>query len=157
MRDYVIESDTISVRLGETKEEIEDRLQKAKLRFVTPFEGLADNSEVKETVINIPDCGLELILENDIVTYIKSHNSSYNIVCDTDIGEVMSVQDMQNMIDAVAQKFGVNTRDITIRHINLKRVDAVLVINNSKNRTKVHLLCDLSGKVFVSTLKTIEK
>lgn len=157
MKDYVIESDTISVRLGETKEEIEDRLQKANLRFVTPFEGLADNSDVKETVINIPDCGLELILENDIVTYIKSHNSNHNIVCDADIGEVMSVQDMQDMLDAVAQKFGVDTRDITIRHINLKRVDAVLVINNNDNRTKVHLLCDLGGRVFVSTLKTIAK
>ena len=157
MREYVIESDKLSVKLGETKEEVIDKLQKAKLRFVTPFEGLADNSVIKETVINVPDCGIELMFENDIVSYIKSHNNTYNIICDTDIGEKMSVQDMQHMLAALAKKFNVDTRDITIRHMNLRRADAVLIINDEKIRVKVHLLCNLSGKVFISTLKVIPK
>lgn len=157
MRDYVMESDKLNVKLGETKEEVIDRLQKANLRFVTPFEGLADNSVVKETVINVPDCGIELMFENDIVSYIKSHNSTYNVVCDTDIGKTMLVQDVQKILDSVASKFGVDSKKITIRRMNLRRADAVLIISDVKNRVKIHLMCDLNGKVFISTVKIIPK
>lgn len=154
MREYYIDAENLRFMLGESKEEIIDRLQKARLRYVTPFDGLADNSTVKETVLNIPELGVELMFENDIVTYIKSHNSTCNVVCSTDIGEAMRVNDIDSLIESVANKFNIDKHSIIVKSINLKRVDAILMIHDTKV-IRVNLLCDLGGNVFISTLKTM--
>lgn len=157
MKRFKIETDKFEVGLGEKIEAVINRLKALRIRYTTPFEGLTNNSTTKETVMNVPEYGIELIFENDEVTYIKSGNSGHNIICNTDIGNVMSMADIQQLLDSIANKFSLSSKEITIRHINLKRVDAVVLIARGDKRIRVHLLCDLSGNVYISTLKIIDK
>lgn len=156
MKGYVIESDKVAVELGEKRDTIIKRLSESQVRYVVTFDGLEKSSNIKETIINIPDYGVEVMLEDDIVCYIKSHNNTYNIICRTNIGKTMTLQDIDNIISSIADRFGISPKDIDIRSFNLKRADAVVYIKyDDKYEVKAHLLCNLSGEVYISTLKLI--
>jgi hypothetical protein len=153
MKEFGLTVKDFKIVLGETREEVEERLTKAKIRYTVPFDRTNENN-VKETIIHIGEYGIELSIENDIVNYIKSHSTTSNNIHKINLGSTMSVAEIKKVITEVAKQFNVSEEDITIRRIRLNSADIVMIIRDDR-RVRVHLMSDLSGNIYVSTLKYV--
>ena len=67
----------IKVELGEIKEKLLFDLDNASIKYEIPFDKINTNG-VKETIITMREPDIEISVENDIITYIKTVNTEFS-------------------------------------------------------------------------------
>lgn len=145
----------IYVELLEIKEKLINELETKNIYYEIPFDK-TNESNIKETLINIVDAKVEVSVENDIIKYIKSGNSIYtNLdkmedITDDTIGHINKIK------EKVKEKFN-NNIDFTIEKIDTKTMNMTLIITDKtdNSRARIQIVRDRFGDVFINTIKSI--
>ena len=145
------------IELGETREELIYRLDKSKIKYTIPYDKTSSNEnvKVKETILHIVDLAIEVSIRNDIVQYIKSKSNQYTNVYAITPGKTCSASDLIQVKRKVAELFSIDENKILIENTNLRTLETVMIVDDSINKVRIHLMPDMRGNVFVGTLKYV--
>lgn len=142
------------VELGEIKEKLTAELDEAGIEY-SLFYNQLNKAGVKETFITIREPYAEISIENDIVTYIKVENTEFsNLDNIPDIGDNV-LDHIKNIQKRVDDKFSIEGSTIKIEKIDTKTMNITLIIMYSEDRTRVQILRDTFGDVFINTLRKL--
>lgn len=153
-------TDTFSVELGETREELIYKLDENKIDYTIPFDKTLDeldksNRAVKETIISIKEFGLEISIHNDIVVYIKERTGKNTAIYKISDKKQCSASDIIKVREIIAAKFNVNSSNISIEKLNMKNLDTVIVIRDNNKNIRVHLRMGIDRSVYISTIRYV--
>lgn len=146
-------SDDLEIVLGEFKEEVLERLQESKVKYTIAFDKVNEEG-VKETIIQLPDLRVEVSIENDILSYIKSGCNEYSIIFDGTNVNRKDIAVINNLKATILNHFGIDKKQMFIEKINLRNFDTLIVFTAKDNRKiRLHLMSDLRGNVYINTLR----
>lgn len=147
-------SNNVEVNLGEIKERLLADLDNSGLEYSIPFDKLNKNN-IKETIITIKDLSIEISVENDIITYIKSDNNEF-----TNLDKIESIEEnvlnhIQNIKDKIASTFKKAADNLKIEKIDTKTMNMVVILTDGDTRARVTILREGLGNVYINTLRAI--
>ena len=153
-------TDNFSVELGETREELIYKLDENKIDYTIPFDKTLDeldksNRAVKETIISIKEFGLEVSIHNDIVVYIKERVGKNTAIYKISDKKQCSASDIVKVREIIADKFNVNSSNISIEKLNMKNLDTIIVIRDNNKNIRVHLRMAIDRSVYISTVRYV--
>lgn len=146
-------TDNLVVSLGEMKEELLFTLDENGIRYSVPFDKTnADN--IKETIIQIPELKIEVSVENDIVTYIKSGCNKYNILGEVAIGKINSVSKIGEIKDNLVKMYNLDEKSIFIEKINTRAMEIIMIIRDPDGENcRIHIMSNSHGEVFIYNIR----
>ena len=110
-------SDDLEIVLGEFKEEVLERLQESKVKYTIAFDKVNEEG-VKETIIQLPDLRVEVSIENDILSYIKSGCNEYSIIFDGTNVNRKDIAVINNLKATILNHFGIDKKQTFIEKIS---------------------------------------
>lgn len=150
-------SKDVHVQLGEYKEQLLYDLDKNKVRYTIPFDK-TNKSNVKETIITVEELGVEVSVENDIVTYIKSAYNEYSSVDQLPKDEEINVlEHIQKIKEKIHEKFYTEEDDykIKIERIDSQTMFIVAIISNIYEKARITILMTADNNIFVNTIRQL--
>lgn len=146
-------SDNLEIVLGEFKEEVLEKLQESNVKYTIAFDKVNEEG-IKETIIQLPDLRVEVSIENDILSYIKSGCNEYSIIFDGTNVNRKDIAVINNLKATILNHFGIDKKQMFIEKINLRNFDTLIVFTAKDNRKiRLHLMSDLRGNVYINTLR----
>lgn len=144
--------DGVRVELGGIKEVFINELDKRKIRYTIPYDK-TNNHNIKETIIQIDDLGMEVSIENDIITYIKSNNNEYT--------NLDTIDDMSNILghiktikEHIENRFG-EEYTVSIEKIDSATLSIVVILTSQYERARAIVVRDGHGNIYVNTLRAL--
>lgn len=147
-------SDNVRVELGEIKEELLNDLSNNNILYNIPFDKTNSNN-IKETIIQIPDILMEISVENDIVTYIKSANNNYTHLDTVDITADNPVEVVKSIQQKINDKFKGNSDSIKIEKLDIKTMNIIVILISKTQKVRAVILRDAIGDIYINTLRIL--
>lgn len=146
-------TENLVVSLGEIKEELLFTLDENGIKYSVPFDKTnADN--IKETIIQIPELKIEVSVENDIVTYIKSGCNKYNILGTATLGKINSVSKIEEIKNNLMKMYDLDEKSVFIEKINTRAMEIIMIIKDSEgDNCRVHIMSNTHGEVFIYNIR----
>lgn len=140
------------IEIGSLKEELLQNLDNMGFKYKTMFDKVNSSKNVKETIIAIPELDIEISLENDFTTYIKSKASEHSIL-EIDDSNKSGMDKLHSVLDATKKYFDV--QEISINDLNLSNFDIRLIIKDTNYKYRIHLMNTQKGESFIYTIKIV--
>lgn len=150
-------SEKVCIELGEYKEQLLHDLDINKIKYTIPFDK-TNKQNVKETIITIADLGVEVSVENDIVTYIKSAFNEYSSVdslpTDTEINVLEHIQKIKEKIQEKFQSEE-DRYKIKIERIDSETMFIMAIISNAYEKARITILMTADNNIFINTIRLL--
>lgn len=148
-------TENVIVELGEIKEQLLFDLDSDNVNYSIPFDK-TNNDNIKETIITIDELGVEISVENDIISYIKSGNNSFtNLDTIDDINENV-LDHIQKIKGHIETRFSSSSEyTIKIEKIDTKTMNMTVILSSENEKARINVLRDGHGNVYVNTLRLI--
>lgn len=151
MRTGIRLSEDFKVVLGETREEVIEGIESMGLKYMISFDKV-NNTKSKETIIQIPSMDMEISLKNDIVVYMQSKVSAYNILFNS--SNMASIDIIKTLKEAIAREMEFKRKtEFKIEGMNLKTLDTSIIINDKGVDIRVHIQKDSKHNLYLSAVK----
>ena len=147
-------TDRIKVELGEIKEVLFNDLDIAGIKYDVPFDKINKNG-IKETIIHIKELGTEISIENDIISYIKSGNTTYtklDTIEDIKSNVLIHIKAIQARI---AELLGKDEYNVKIEKIDTETMNITLIVTSNTEKCRLQILRDNTGGVYINTLRIL--
>lgn len=144
----------IKVELGEIKEKLLDDLSKSDIKYEIPFDKV-NKDGVKETIIHIKELNTEISIDNDIITYIKSGNTEFTHLDTIEDIKTNPLSHIKTIQQKVSELFNLADHIIKIEKLDTETMNITLIISSSLSKSRIQILRDSFGKVYINTLRTI--
>jgi hypothetical protein len=146
--------DEVKVSLGEIKEQLLYDLGQAGVQYTIPFDKTNKN-DIKETIIAITDLGIEISVENDIITYIKSDNNEYTHLDTIENIEDTPLEHVKTIKNHVINKFNDEDYSIKFEKIDTKTMNIVVIISSETGKARINILREGQGNVYINTIRAL--
>lgn len=150
-------SEDVHVQLGEYREQLLYDLDQNKIKYTIPFDKTNKNN-IKETIITIEELGVEVSIENDIVTYIKSAYNEYSSVDSLPKDEEINIlEHIQKIKQKIHEKF-YNSEDnykIKIERIDSETMFIIAIISGIYEKARITIMMTADNNIFVNTIRQL--
>lgn len=144
----------LRAELGEIKEYLLDSLDKNNVKYDIPFDKI-NKQGIKETIIHIKECGTEVSVENDIITYIKSDNNEFtHLDTITDISDNV-LNHIKNIQEKIMKMFNDSNFNMNIEKMDTKTMNITVILTSDKMKIRVQAVRDTFGSVYVNTIRIL--
>lgn len=141
------------IELGEIREELLNDLDSAHIEYTIPFDK-TNKQNIKETIIQIKDLEMEVSVENDIITYIKSANNEFtNLDCIDNLDNIFA--HIKTIQEHIANSFGSEYK-VKIEKIDTKNLSIIVILSSEYEKARAIVARDGNGNIYINTLRTIE-
>lgn len=145
--------ESIKVELGEMREELLYDLEQGSIRYSIPFDK-TNEQDIKETIIQIPDLGIEISVENDIVTYIKSGCNEFNQLAELELGKLVNISTVEDIKKQIIDRFKLDAKSMFIEKVNMRAMEMVIVVKDEMDeKCRIHIMSDSRGRVYINTIR----
>lgn len=146
--------DEIRIELGGIKEMLMQELDKHKIRYMVPYDK-TNKQNIKETLIQIDDLDIEISVENDIITYIKSGNNEYtNLDRIEDVSNIL--EHIKTIKEHVISRFG-SEYTISIEKIDSVNISMAVILSSQYERARAIVVRDGHGNIYINTLRSLQE
>ena len=144
-------ADGVRVRVGDTLENVTSSLDKNRIEYNIPYK--AEKSGKVDMVMFLEHCGVELNVNNGILTFIKTNNNESNFIMQLEQG--MSTLDaLLTIKNNLAKSFDVPAKDIRIDSFDGKTLNSMLSIPITEvYKVKLELVMGIYQKVFLHSIQ----
>ncbi|MBO5387117.1 MAG: hypothetical protein J6A59_03140 [Lachnospiraceae bacterium] len=146
--------DDIRVGLGESMDSTIEKLKLTELRYSIPFDKVSRQSGIHETLISVDDMGIEISLENGIVTFLKSIPNEETIVMNIDDAIKLRLPEYLDEVKEFIRK-RVGAELISIDNFDAKSYNTVISFKESSKRIRATILKSNRGELFLNTIRQI--
>jgi len=149
----------VKISIEDRKEELVNKLEKAQVNFNIPFEK-ENNQGVKETLVTLEQYGIEITLDNEEVTYIKSASNEYSIINGIEIEENDSIDEQLKTIRDCIQKMYLQY-SVRFERIDTKSMNIAIVLTEKENQSdklkvRITVIMNRNKKIFINTIRKVE-
>jgi len=142
----------VRVRVGDTIDELKMSLDKNKVNYEIPYQGLGKNGKV-DMIMFLEHCGVELKITNGALTFIKTNNGEYNLIMQIASG-MSPVDALMTIRSNLADSFSIKPSDIRIDRFDGKTLNSALSIPlNNKDKVKLELVMGVNQQVFLHSIE----
>lgn len=147
-------SENVSADLQEIKEKFLRDLDDNNIKYEIPFDKLNKNN-VKETIIHIKDLDMEISIENDIITYIKSGNTEFTHLDKIEDIETSPLDHIKTIQEHIKNAFDTSGYSLKLEKIDTKTMNMTIILSSSKHKARVQVIRDSFGDVYINTLRSL--
>lgn len=142
------------IELGQIKEELICLLERNNINYKIMFDKVDTSKNIRETIISIPELDVEVSLENDFVSYIKSKATRFSKLTSID-SKLSDIEKIECITSSIKEYFKIN--NVSIHDINTSNLDLRVIINEEDNSCKyrIHIMTTQKGESFIYTMKLI--
>lgn len=144
----------IKVELGEIKEKLIFDLDKASIKYDIPFDKI-NKDGIKETIITMREPDIEISIENDIITYIKTVNTEFSNLDKVESNDVNITEHIKKIQEQLVKKFGTDDCKIKIEKLDSKTLNITLIITSKGGKCRIQILRDTFGDIFINTIRAL--
>lgn len=145
-------NDIIKINLMDNIKDIIDKLNQEEIRYRILYDKNIKNGK-KETILSISEYNTEIHLTNDLVNKIRSNNTKYTHVLNSEDAAKHPFKLINNcknrLIEMGVEKFS----DISIDNIDLKTLECSFSINNNNSRYIAITSRDSQGNAYINMIR----
>lgn len=146
-------SNETRVEIGEIKEVMLADLQKSNIDYDVVFDKVTKNG-IKETIVYIPEVHMEVSIENDIVTYIKSGNNPFTTIDKIDAIKSNIGEHLTSIKKKLFEMFP--GYDIKIEKIDVESMNITVILKLDLEKIRMHVMRASNGEIFINTMVNID-
>ena len=146
-------SNETRVEIGEIKEVMLSDLQKSDIGYAIVFDKVT-KSGIKETIVYIPTVNMEVSIENDIVTYIKSSNNPYTTIDKIDAIKSNIGEHLASIKNKLFEMFP--GYDVKIEKIDVESMNITVILKLNLEKIRMHVMRASNGEIFINTMVSID-
>jgi hypothetical protein len=144
----------VKVNIGEMKEQLLFDLDKEKIAYSVPFD--KTNTEgIKETIITMRDPDVEISVDNDIISFIKTDNTDFSNLDNVKDVNVNIMEHLKKIYEKLNEKFDTQDSLIKIEKIDTKTLNITVIIISGGVKVRVQIVRDAFGDVYINTIRKI--
>lgn len=147
-------TEEIKVELGEIKEKLLYDLDKASIKYDIPFDKL-NKDGIKETIITMREPDIEISVENDIITYIKTVNTEFSNLDKVENVDVNITEHIKKIQEQLNKKFSTDDCNLKIEKLDSKTLNITLIITSKENKCRIQIIRDTFGDIYINTIRAI--
>lgn len=144
----------IKVELGEIKEKLMFDLDNASIKYEIPFDKI-NKDGVKETIITMREPDIEISIENDIITYIKSVCTEFSTLDKVENTDININEHIKKIKEQLYKKFNTDECSIKIEKLDSKTLNITLIIMYNNTKSRIQIIRDAFGYVYINTIRAI--
>ena len=101
------------------------------------------------------DMNIEISVENDIITYIKTVNTEFSNLDKVENTDINMTEHIRNIQEQVNKKF--NTEDCTIKieKLDSKTLNITLIITYKNGKCRIQIIRDSFGDIYINTIRAL--
>ena len=147
-------TDSIKVEIGEIKEKLLSDLDSESIKYDIPFDKI-NKEGIKETIITMREPDIEISVENDIITYIKTVNTEFSNLDKVENTDINMTEHIRNIQEQVNKKF--NTEDCTIKieKLDSKTLNITLIVTYKNGKCRIQIIRDSFGDIYINTIRAL--
>lgn len=146
--------DIIKLEIGDNLDTTLSKLKEAGLEFDIPFNKVSKKTGIQETLINMESLGIEISLENEIVTYIKSIPTKETIVMYSEDAMTLSFNDYLSRVKEFVRNH-VGTDLVSIDNFDAKTYSTVISFKIPDGKIRITVMRSNRGELFLNTIRKI--
>lgn len=147
-------NEDVKVNIGEIKEQLMADLDKCNIKYSIPFDK-TNKSGIKETLITMRDPDIEISIENDIITYIKTENTPFSNLDKVEGTDVNITEHIKRIRDKLSQKFRSENSTLKIEKLDSKTLNITLIIVEDNKKCRIQIIRDTFGEIYINTIRSI--
>ena len=142
----------LRISMGDSLENIVNDMNKSGVKYTIPFSSTVNGKS--EIIILIESYGVELKMQNDAVSFIKTSNSQLNLMAT--IKSTQPNEVLREVLDATAQRFDIPASKLRVDRFEAKTNNCVISIPY-KRHEKIKMVFIMGGhnQLFVETIQLI--
>lgn len=144
----------IKVELGEIKEKLLFDLDNASIKYEIPFDKINTNG-IKETIITMREPDIEISVENDIITYIKTVNTEFSNLDKIENTDVNITEHIKKIQEQLNKKFGTDDCTLKIEKLDSKTLNITLIITSKTDKCRIQIIRDTFGYIYINTIRAL--
>lgn len=144
----------IKVNIGEIKEKLMFDLDNASIKYDIPFDKINADG-IKETIITMREPDIEISIENDIITYIKTVNTEFSNLDKIENTDVDITNHIKKIREQLNNKFDTNDCNIKIEKLDSKTLNITLIIISEADKCRIQIIRDTFGNVYINTIRAL--
>ena len=150
-----VDSD-LEIELGLSLEELIERLEKGSINYENVYDKVNSNTGVLETVFFIREEGIEILLEEHVVVYIKSACNQYNIIAEN--GNTMDTMEaLEKMQEFVLANSSATERDLFVERFNGDTMAAIIAIHDGECIYRINIVMNNKNVIYMTTVRDAHK
>lgn len=141
----------VRVRIGETLNDVKASLEQNKIKYDIPYQ--AESKGNIDMVMFLEHCGVELNVNNGVLTYIKTNNGDSNFIMQ--LGQGMTpVEALKTIKKNLAESFKITSSDIRIDRFDGKSLNSALSIPMDNGyKVRLELVMGIHQRVFLHSIQ----
>ena len=148
-------NNNVKIELGQIKEQITLDLSNNNIKYNIPFDKI-NSSGIKETLITMRNPDIEISLENDVVTYIKTENTEFSNLDTISDSDKIDIQNhLKNIKEKILEKIDTDTSNIKLERIDVETLNITLIIHDDDCKARVKILKDTFGDIYINSIRSI--
>lgn len=147
-------NENVKVELGEIKEKLLFDLNKESIKYDIPFDKI-NKEGIKETIITMREPDIEISIENDIITYIKTVNTEFSNLDKIENTDVNITEHIRKIQEQLNKKFGTDDCTLKIEKLDSKTLNITLIITSKFGKCRVQIIRDTFGEIYINTIRAI--
>lgn len=147
-------TEDIKVEIGEIKEKLLFDLNNASIKYDIPFNKI-NKDGIKETIITMREPDIEISIENDIITYIKTVNTEFSNLDKVTNTDVNITEHLKKINEQLNKKFGTDGCTFKIEKLDSKTLNITLIITSKNQRCRIRVIRDAFGDIFINTIRAL--
>lgn len=146
--------DNMRISMGETIESITDSLTKNNIKYTIPYSN-NNKDGTSNVIIYIESYGVELGLQDGIVSFIKTSNSKLNYIMQ--IHNNSAVEVLREIKDNLSNNFSVPADKIRVDRFEAKTFNSIMSIPYSETKkVKITLIMGINYSIFIETIQLVD-
>ena len=144
----------VQAYLGEIKEQLLYDLDKTNVKYTIMFDKL-NKEGIKETIIHLRDLTTEIIIRNDIVSYIKADNNEFTHMDTIDDISTDTLSHVKQIKELIEERFGKEGYAVKFEKIDTKTMNMTVILSSDTEKIRIQILRDQLGEVYINTMVRI--
>lgn len=147
-------TDNVKVNIGEIKEQLLADLDSQGIHYDIPFDKI-NSAGVKETLITMREPDIEISVENDIITYIKTDNTKFSNLDKIESADVNITDHIKKIQQKINDKFSTKDSTLKIEKLDSKTLNITLIIIQGNSKCRVQIIRDTFGEIYINTIRAL--
>ena len=110
---------------------------------------------IKETIIHLRDLSTEIIIRNDIVSYIKADNNEFTHMDTIDDISTDTLSHVKQIKELVEERFGKEGYAVKFEKIDTKTMNMTVILTSDTEKIRIQILRDQLGEIYINTMVRI--
>lgn len=145
-------SSDLGIELGLSLGELIERLEKGSVNYEKVYDKVNDNTGVLETVVFIREEGIEILLEEHKVVYIKSACNEYNTIAEN--GNLLTMTEaLEKMSEFVLAKSSATANDLFVERFNADTMASIITIHDAESTYRVNIVMNNKNTIYMTTVR----